>query len=185
MRSYNSFLTANNASQIVSIYRDYIKNPSNIDQSWHDFFKSLFSQLISQKIKHPFFGNSDKKFFSKSNSLPVDEFFLKVLYDKNLGYYQNKNPFGIKGDYITAPHISKVFCEMIAIWVVSFWENLKKPVNLNFIELGPGNGDFCLVLLRTLKNFPEAYNSIKIKLYEKESILEIGGSSKDFEISKF
>ena len=41
MRSYNSFLTANNASQIVSIYRDYIKNPSNIDQSWHDFFKSL------------------------------------------------------------------------------------------------------------------------------------------------
>ena len=41
MRSYNSFLTANNASQIVSIYRDYIKDPTLIDQSWHEFFSAL------------------------------------------------------------------------------------------------------------------------------------------------
>ena len=45
---------------------------------------------------------------------------------------------------------------MIAIWLVSFWENLKKPKNLNFVELGPGNGDFCLILLKTLKNFPKS-----------------------------
>ena len=41
MRSYNSFLTANNASQIVSIYRDYIKDPSLINESWHEFFSAL------------------------------------------------------------------------------------------------------------------------------------------------
>jgi 2-oxoglutarate dehydrogenase E1 component len=41
MRSYNSFLTTSNASQVVSIYRDYIKDPSSVDKSWHDFFKSL------------------------------------------------------------------------------------------------------------------------------------------------
>ena len=37
MRSYNSFLTANNASQIISIYKDFVKNPSSVDQSWHNF----------------------------------------------------------------------------------------------------------------------------------------------------
>ncbi len=111
------------------------------------------------------------KIFDNSKSMSLDLYLEKVLYDKNFGYYQNKNPFGIKGDYITAPNISNVFCEMIAIWLVSFWENLKKPKNINFVELGPGNGDFCLVLLKTLKNFPEISNTIKIFLYEKSEKL--------------
>ena len=112
------------------------------------------------------------KIFSKKKSMSLDSYLERVMYDKNIGYYQKKNPFGIKGDYITAPNISNIFCEMIAIWVVSFWENLKKPKNLTFVELGPGNGDFCLVLLETLKNFPETLNSINIILYEKSERLK-------------
>ena len=111
------------------------------------------------------------KIFERSKSISLDLYLDKVLYGKNFGYYQKKNPFGIKGDYITAPNISNLFCEMIAIWLVSFWENLKKPKNINFVELGPGNGDFCLVLLKTLKNFPEVLNSINIFLYEKSDKL--------------
>ena len=110
--------------------------------------------------------------FSKNKSMSLDLFLEKIMYDKNIGYYQKKNPFGIKGDYITAPNISNIFCEMIAIWVVSFWENLNKPKNLSFVELGPGNGDFCLVLLKSLKNFPETFNSINIMLYEKSERLK-------------
>ncbi len=112
------------------------------------------------------------KIFSKTKSMSLDLYLEKVLYDKSIGYYQKKNPFGIKGDYVTAPNISNIFCEMIAIWLVSFWENLKKPKDLNFVELGPGNGDFCLVLLKTLKNFPEAFDSINIMLYEKSERLK-------------
>ena len=33
---------------------------------------------------------------------------------------KTKNPFGIDGDYITAPNISNVFSEMITLWLVSF-----------------------------------------------------------------
>ena len=112
------------------------------------------------------------KIFSKNKSMSLDLFLEKIMYDKNIGYYQKKNPFGIKGDYITAPNISNIFCEMIAIWVVSFWENLNEPKNLSFVELGPGNGDFCLVLLKSLKNFPETFNSINIMLYEKSERLK-------------
>ncbi len=112
------------------------------------------------------------RIFSKNKVVSLDLYLQKVLYDKNIGYYQKKNPFGIKGDYVTAPNISNLFSEMIAIWLVSFWENLKKPNNLNFVELGPGNGDFCLILIRTLKNFPKAFNSINIMLYEKSEKLK-------------
>ncbi len=110
--------------------------------------------------------------FTNTKSLSLDLYLDRVLYDKKIGYYQKRNPFGIKGDYITAPNISNLFCEMVAIWVISFWENLDKPKYLNFIELGPGNGDFCLVFLKTLKKFPEIYNSINIILYEKSERLK-------------
>ena len=46
---------------------------------------------------------SNLKFFKKKKSLPVDKFFQNVLYDKKNGYYATKEPFGQKGDFITAP----------------------------------------------------------------------------------
>ncbi len=112
------------------------------------------------------------KIFSKTKHMSLDIYLEKVLYDKNFGYYQKKNPFGAKGDFVTAPNISNLFCEMITIWLISFWENLNKPKKLSFVELGPGNGDFCLALLKTLKNFPEAFNSIDVMLYEKSDGLK-------------
>ncbi len=112
------------------------------------------------------------KIFPENKAISLDLYLEKILYEKNIGYYEKQNPFGIKGDFVTAPNISNLFSEMVAVWLVSFWENLKKPKNLNFVELGPGNGDFCLILIKTLKKFPEAFNSIKIILYERSSRLK-------------
>ena len=113
------------------------------------------------------------KLFFKKKSMPLDSFLDKVLYHRNFGYYQNKNPFGEKGDFITSPNISNLFGEMITIWLVSFWEKLKKPNKINFIEMGPGNGDLCLTMLRSLKNFPQIYKSINIILYERSKTLRM------------
>ena len=55
------------------------------------------------------------KIFSKKNSITLDLYLEKILYDKEFGYYQKKNPFGAKGDFITAPNISNIFCEMILL----------------------------------------------------------------------
>ena len=87
---------------------------------------------------------ANKKFFKKSNTLPVDEFLFNVLYDKKIGYYSSKYPFGHKGDFITSPKISNLFSEMIGIWMISTWENFGKPKNLNIIELGPGDGSLTI-----------------------------------------
>ena len=104
--------------------------------------------------------------------IPVDEFIEKILYDPNVGYYTKKNPFGSRGDFITAPTISNLFSEIITIWVVSTWENLGRPKNFNFVELGPGDGSLTKVFFNTIKKFPDLNKSINIYLYEKSELLK-------------
>ena len=72
---------------------------------------------------------SNLKFFKNKKSLPVDKFLQNVLYDKKFGYYSSKIPFGIKGDFITAPTISNLFSELISIWIISTWESLEDRKN--------------------------------------------------------
>ena len=67
----------------------------------------------------------------QNKKISLDKFIYKSLYDKDNGYYIKKNPFGKKGDFITSPNISVLFSEMISIWLISFWENLKKPKKIN------------------------------------------------------
>jgi cyclopropane-fatty-acyl-phospholipid synthase len=77
-----------------------------------------------------------------------------------------KNPFGKDGDFITAPLISNLFGEMLAIWCVAFWEHVGKPRRILLVELGPGDGTLCKDLLKTFKQFKNFYNSLEINLLE-------------------
>ena len=42
---------------------------------------------------------------------------------------------------------------MIAIWIISFWENLNCPKKFNLIELGAGNGEMMKIILIHSVNF--------------------------------
>ena len=107
-----------------------------------------------------------------NHNLPLDEFINFSLYEKKIGYYMKKNPFGKKGDFITAPNISRLFSEMIAIWVVSFWQSLGFPKKFNLIELGAGNGEMMKVLIESLKNFPDFFKSCNFVIHEKSPKLK-------------
>ncbi len=114
-----------------------------------------------------------KKFRIKLNKkIPVDEFLEKVLYEPNIGYYNNRIPFGDKGDYITSPIISNLFSEILGIWIISTWEKLGKPKIFNLVELGPGDGSLMKVLVETFKNFNQFNKAVKLFLYEKSSNLK-------------
>ena len=102
----------------------------------------------------------------------LDKFIEESLYNKKYGYYMKKNPFGKSGDFITAPNISILFSEMIAIWVISFWERLDCPKKFNLIELGAGNGEMMRVLASTFNKFPKFKNSCKINILEKSKLLQ-------------
>ena len=102
----------------------------------------------------------------EKKSIPLDRFIDIALYDKKFGYYMKRNPFGKEGDFITAPMISNLFGEMLAIWSVAFWEHIGKPTKILLVELGPGDGTLCKDLLKTFKQFKNFYNSLEINLLE-------------------
>ena len=106
------------------------------------------------------------------NLFSLDKFIEESLYNKKYGYYMKKNPFGVNGDFITSPNISVLFSEMIAIWVISFWEKLDCPKQFNLIELGAGNGEMMKVLVNTFNKFPLFKNACKINILEKSKLLK-------------
>ena len=103
----------------------------------------------------------------KKHNLPLDKFIDFSLYDKKIGYYAKKKKFGQDGDFITAPNISRLFSEMIAIWVISFWQSLGCPKKFNLIELGAGNGEMMKILIESFQNFPNFLNSCNFFIHEK------------------
>ena len=115
---------------------------------------------------------SNKNFFNNSKELPVDKFIENVLYNKKVGYYSSKIPFGKTGDFLTAPVISNLFSEIIGIWFISTWNSLGRPKKFNVIELGPGDGSLAKILLGTFQQFPEFYKATNIFLYEKSNFLK-------------
>jgi len=103
----------------------------------------------------------------KKHKIPLDKFIDYCLYDKKDGYYMNINPFGSNGDFTTAPNISRLFSEMIAIWTISFWENQGSPKRFNLIELGAGNGEMMKIMIESFKRFPSFMSSCNILIHEK------------------
>jgi len=104
-------------------------------------------------------------------NLPLDKFINYCLYNKEFGYYMKKYPFGKDGDFVTAPNVSRLFSEMIAIWVFSFWQSLGSPKRFNLIELGAGNGEMMRIMIESLKNFPVFFKSCNFIIHEKSSSL--------------
>ena len=109
----------------------------------------------------------------KNNSkIPLDRFINEVLYNKKDGYYMNKNPIGHKGDFITSPNVSIMFSEMITIWLISFWEKMGCPKNINVVELGAGNGEMMFQILKTVERFGKFKSSCNFIIYEKSTYLK-------------
>ena len=63
------------------------------------------------------------KILKLKKSIPLDQFINLALYNKKTGYYMKQNPFGKEGDYITAPLVSKLFCEM-SHFFLDFWSKI-------------------------------------------------------------
>ena len=107
----------------------------------------------------------------KNYSLSLDKFIDFSLYDKRFGYYMKKDPFSREGDFITAPNVSRLFSEMIAIWIISFWQSLGSPKKFNLVELGAGNGEMMKIIIESFQNFPFFLSSCNFIIHEKSPTL--------------
>jgi len=103
----------------------------------------------------------------KVKKLFLDQYINYCLYKFDTSYYQSKNIFGYKGDFVTSPHISSIFSEMLAFWTFSYWDKIKKPKDLNILELGPGDGTMAKDIITTLKKIKHFNGKINYFFLEK------------------
>lgn len=98
--------------------------------------------------------------------MPISEFMALCLLDPTHGYYTTHDPFGARGDFITAPEISQMFGELVGIWASAVWKQMGAPENVRLIELGPGRGTMMKDALRAVQIVPEFRSAIVVHLVE-------------------
>lgn len=119
---------------------------------------------------------------SLNDKLPIS--VAEYMRLNNSAYYNNRDPFGQKGDFITAPEISQIFGEMIAVFALYVWQKLDKP-KTDLIECGPGRGTLMADMLRTMS--PHGFcEKASIHLVEQSSALKKiqNDALKNFDCSK-
>ncbi|RCL02359.1 MAG: Methyltransferase [Candidatus Tokpelaia sp. JSC189] len=99
--------------------------------------------------------------------IDISQYMLMVLTDPEYGYYKTAEPFGRKGDFITAPEISQMFGEMLAVWALSAWQGMGQPSPFLLCEIGPGRGTLMDDILRTIGKLScECLNAAHVVLVE-------------------
>jgi NADH dehydrogenase [ubiquinone] 1 alpha subcomplex assembly factor 7 len=98
----------------------------------------------------------------------LDEFMGDALFQ----YYNTRDPFGVDGDFTTAPEISQLFGEIIGIWAVQKWMEMGSPSTFNLIEIGPGRGTLMSDLLRGTQHIQPFHDAMNIHLVETSATLK-------------
>ncbi|MFT4960482.1 MAG: NADH dehydrogenase [ubiquinone] 1 alpha subcomplex assembly factor 7 [Paracoccaceae bacterium] len=98
--------------------------------------------------------------------LSLADYMTDCLLHPTLGYYTTRNPFGVAGDFITAPEISQMFGELIGLSLAQSWLDQGSPARLTLAEIGPGRGTLMRDMLRVSHNIPGFHAAADIMLIE-------------------
>jgi NADH dehydrogenase [ubiquinone] 1 alpha subcomplex assembly factor 7 len=103
--------------------------------------------------------------------LSIAQFMTMALFDLQGGYYATRDPFGARGDFITAPEISQMFGELLGLWIVQCWHDQGKPSRFRLVELGPGRGTLMADALRAVRLMPAFLSSAEVVMVEASATL--------------
>lgn len=91
-----------------------------------------------------------RRLIAAGGPISVADYMAACLFDPEAGYYTTREPFGAAGDFTTAPEISQMFGELVAVWAYSAWVENGRPMPAVLAEIGPGRGTLMADMLRTL-----------------------------------
>ena len=96
------------------------------------------------------------------------EFMNIALYQPGLGYYSGGlQKFGVKGDFITAPEVSPLFGQCIALQLVDIFNHFRAETDqkIYVLEFGAGSGLLAIDILQQLESLnalPDEYLIIEL-----------------------
>jgi len=96
---------------------------------------------------------------------------MDVALYSNVGYYRNKDVFGLEGDYYTSPHLHPIFGAMFALQIERMWQIMGSPANFYVIEQGGGDGTLAIDISEAISLLNESlYTSMKYLCVDKQII---------------
>lgn len=114
--------------------------------------------IIKQKIR-------------ESGPISIAEYMELCLGHPVHGYYIKQDPFGARGDFITAPEVCQVFGELVGMWCADMWSQWGEgPVAL--VELGPGRGTLMQDALRATRIVEGFHEHTTVHLIETSPVLQ-------------
>ena len=91
------------------------------------------------------------RIIAASGPMSVADYMAACLFDPEAGYYTTREPFGRAGDFITAPDVSQMFGELLAVWLTMRWREAGSPANAVIAEIGPGRGTMMADMARIFR----------------------------------
>lgn len=101
----------------------------------------------------------------------IAQYMEQVLAHPQHGYYMRRDPFGVRGDFVTAPEVSQMFGELLGLWAGVAWMGAGAPERVNLVELGPGRGTLMADMLRAAPLVEGFREAIEVHLVETSPVL--------------
>ncbi|MBX3530382.1 MAG: class I SAM-dependent methyltransferase [Rhizobiaceae bacterium] len=92
-----------------------------------------------------------------SGPMSVADYMAACLFDPVDGYYTTREPFGTAGDFVTAPEISQMFGELVAVRLYDMWDAAGRPAAPVIAEIGPGRGTLMRDMVRALQQLAPGF----------------------------
>lgn len=98
--------------------------------------------------------------------ISVARYMAECLLHPQHGYYTTRPPFGVEGDFTTAPEMSQMFGELLGLCLAQYWLDLGRPPAFALAEFGPGRGTLMADILRATRGVPGFHGAASVVLIE-------------------
>jgi NADH dehydrogenase [ubiquinone] 1 alpha subcomplex assembly factor 7 len=108
---------------------------------------------------------------ARLGAITVADYMAEAVAHPDHGYYMSGDPFGARGDFVTAPEISQMFGELIGLWCADTWQRMGAPEPVYLVELGPGRGTLMADALRAARAVPGFGAALRLHFVEISPVL--------------
>lgn len=108
---------------------------------------------------------------ARARPLTFAEFMEAALYDPEEGFYARPpgraEPVGDDGHFVTSPHVSPAFGDLLARQLAEGWDLLGRPSPFTVVELGAGDGTLASQVLSAAASVPALAASLRYVAVER------------------